>query len=237
MAGQDNDGQQPAWTYLPKGGFSKGAKQAAWICAGLLGVLFVILFVIGAPAGTGQAVFADMLIGLIFAVAGVWVVGGMIEFSSKLYDVGVKAGGGIAILLLVTFYIRPVYGASGTVLYDVNIPLGPDSTIEQVVATFETEFHGQVGDAIQLKIAKDIRYKVLRFRPAPPRVETVMLRASGDLLRRNNPKAAILEQINAQQECLQFVREGDVFVAKLDETRLEHTTTKDGLDVFYCGTG
>lgn len=91
----------------PAIGFSKGTKQGIWVCLALIILLAAVVFLGRPSVDPAEAIFADLLLSLTLSVAGVWVVGGMIEFSSKLYDVGVKAAGGIAILLLVNLYAKP----------------------------------------------------------------------------------------------------------------------------------
>lgn len=234
----DNDeGDRPrraAWTYLkPRGGFSKGTRQGVWVCAVLLALLFLTIFVFSAPPGTAQAVFADVVLGLLIAVAGVWVVGGMIELDSTLYDIGIKAGGGIAILLFVTLYFRPIYFSSGQVKYDENHELGKWGTIGIILTHYEKQFSQHERNAIHLQIPDDIREKVLNFRADPTNIEAVY-NANWGVLRRN-PKLRILDEIEKRQECLFFEEEDDKVVVKLQDDKLKiQKRPEDGATIYLC---
>lgn len=221
-----------AWAYIrPRGGFSKGTRQGVWVCAVLLVLLFLVVFVLGGPPQTGHAVFADAVLGLLLAVAGVWVVGGMIELDSKLSDIGVKAGGGIAILLLVTLYVRPIYFASGQAKYAESITLAPWHTIGLILEVYEGQFNRTGANAIHLVIPDNIREKVLSFRAERPDVQAVYKANWG--FPRRNPKLRILDQIEKRQDCLSFEEKDGKVYAKLTDNKLKTQTHPKGKPTIY----
>ena len=234
MANKD-DGKRPkpaAWTYIrPRGGFSKGTRQGLWVCAVLLALLFVNVFLFGTPPETAQAVLADVVLGLLIAVAGVWVVGGMIELDSTLGDIGIKVGGGVAILLCATFYVRPIYFASGQSSHAESITLAPWATIAPIITEYEGQFSRREPNAIHLKVPDDIREKVLNFRAERPEYGTAYKANWG--FPRRNPKLRILDQIQERQECLSFVEKDGKVVVMLIDTKLETQTHPEGKPTIY----
>ena len=226
----NNDGDDrvrgAAWTYIkPRGGFSKGTRWGLAVCAVLVLLLFLSIHFLGAAPGTAQAVLADALLGLLLAVAGVWVVGGIIELHTTLYDVSVKAGGGIAIVLLVAVSVRPIYYASGQVAYAESITINPWGTVGTIISHYNEQFARMQADAIHVAIPSNIENEVLRFRATHPPDITAEYKANWGFPRRN-PKLRILDAIEERQECLSFHEgENGEVRAALDKDKLE---TKSG---------
>ena len=236
--------RKSAWTYLkPSGGFTKGTLQGIKLCAGLLLLLFLTVFVLGAPPGTAQAVVADVLLGLLLAVAGVWVVGGMIEFDSTVKDVSIKAGGGIAILLLSVFYFSPFYSAAKVQVSHIeNYKLNSWATVAIILDEFQMQFRQDERDAINIHIPSNIAQKVLRFRPDPVGNE-IVYKDQWSFLCRNpnmrclceNPKLRILKKIESRQKCLSFEDINGTVHVKLNEELLEsRIRPEDGATIYLC---
>ncbi len=202
-----------------KRGFSKGTVQGLVVCAVLLVLLTLFIYVLGVPPGTAKATLADALLGLLIAVAGVWVVGGMIKIKTSLYGIDLKAFGGIAILLVVVLYFRPFYGASGQAEYADSITLDPCDTIGTIISFYEDQFGVQKEDGIQFEISEDIRKKVMNFRAYKPGSKVVYQANWG--FPRRNPVLRILDQIEDRQKCLKFKEEGNKIVVELNDNQLK----------------
>ena len=236
----DNDGgdrfQGAAWTYFkPRGGFSKGARQGLLVCAVLLLLLFLSIYVLGAPPGTPKAMFADTLLGLLLAVAGVWVVGGVVELDTTRYDLGIKAGGGIAILLLVTLYIQPISSASGQVKYAESITLSPWDTVGTILSHYKEQSAQMQADAIRIVIPQEIEDEVLNFRATTPPDVSSEYKTNWGFPRRN-PKLRVLDEITERQDCLSFAEQNGKFVAVLNGEKLEKKTrpAREEKTVYMC---
>lgn len=193
--------------------------QGLCVSAALLGLLIVVVFVFGVPPGTTKAVFADAVLGLLIAVFGVWVVGGTIELKTSLYDIGIKASGGIAILLLATFYVRPFYYALGYSDYAEDIVLSPWDTVATIITHYQGQFRRSEDNAIHVVIPDAIQEKVLRFRADQPGFQAIYQANWGGPPR--NPRLRVLDQIAERQDCLSFVEKGDRVVAQLRDTDLK----------------
>ena len=222
------------WTYLnPQGGFSKGTCQGLLVCAVLLGLLCLLVFAFGAQPSTPKAVVADVVTGLFVAVAGVWVVGGIFVLNSKVCDLSVKASGGVAIILFVAFYLRPMYLASGHVDYMESIEFGKEATMEILLDTYDGQFYRQEANAIHIVLPKPIREKVLNFRPAP--LDQVPIYQANWGFPRRNPKLRILDQIERHQDCLSFNETHGKVIAHLDMAKLKSSPrTNEDRPIYLC---
>lgn len=215
-------------------GFSKGTCQGLLVCVALLALLILIVYVFEAPPVTNKAILADVVLGLLFAVAVIWVVGGTIEFKTSLYNISIKATGGVAILLTIAFHFSPFYNASGHVEYDEYIDVGPWDTVGIILEHYEGQQLQQADNAIFLDIPPGIRDQVLKFRAVEPG-EKAAYKANWWIgVKRKNPKLRILDQIEEQQDCLSFVERNDKIAVKLNTDNLEKRTNPEGEDIFVC---
>ncbi|MDE0342152.1 MAG: hypothetical protein OXK82_03120 [Deltaproteobacteria bacterium] len=199
---------------------------------------FLTIFYFGTPPLTAKAVFADVVLGLLLAVAGVWVVGGMFEWKTTLYDVGIKAGGGIAIALLVALYVRPVYfatsfGPGPIPPYAESITLAPWEPIGVILDVYEEQFNRSRANAIHLVIPDDIRKQVWNFRAERPDVKAVYQANWG--FPRRSPKLRVLDQIEERQDCLSFEeKDGKVYAALVSEELKTVTRPTDKATIYLC---
>ncbi|MGP6089313.1 hypothetical protein [Antarctobacter jejuensis] len=199
---------------VPKDGMPRGVVHGMIVTAILLAVLFVVLFVMDAAPGTTQAIYADLIMALTLAVAGVWVVGGLVEISSTIWDVTLKATGGVAIILFVAIYVRPIYHANGAARHAESATLPAWGTMEQILSGYEADFHAGKPGAIRISLPEAQREKILNFHPAPPDVP-VILTGDWNLLRTVSPKADLLNKVGQRQSCLSFEERDGVYVAIL----------------------
>lgn len=239
MAGPDKKkseaGGRPAWTYnRPSAGLSKGSKQGFAITAIVALILFVIVFVMGVPPGSPRATFADFLLAAGLSALGVWGVGGMIEISGSIRDLSIKAGGGIAILVLVMFVYRPFYGTAVDTSFDEDFEVSEFGSIGVLLSAYEGQFFRDESGAIQLVIPENDRDRIMRFK-AEPVGQVGRYTANWDLLRQRNPRLEILAKISARQTCLSFVEEADGrVVARLDGELKENEIPGEDGTVLTC---
>jgi hypothetical protein len=215
-----------------------GTWRALVVVGVLLVLLIVQLLTVGAPPGTGLAVLADFLLGLVAATAGVWVLGGAFNVEGNVSGFSVKAAGGIALLFLVTFVLRLFYNAGGEVSGPVFVDLNEWTTIGPTLTRFQKEHDNNMPRAIDLQIASEIRPQIMAFRPLPPdREYSYRSTFWGAIL--ENPRVSFLKDIEQRQACLSFEPRGeDGYVARLEFDGLEeaHKSFESGetVTVTYC---
>ncbi|MCF4165157.1 hypothetical protein L2U69_05840 [Zavarzinia compransoris] len=130
---EGDGGDDPIHYLPPRHGFSEGTKKGLRATAWLLGVLVLIVLADHFVTGARLDVVADLVFALIVAVAGVWVVGGMVTIKSEAFDLGLKAGGGMALLLVFTIFVKPFSATDGVVAHDVVFVVDPDGEISSIV--------------------------------------------------------------------------------------------------------
>lgn len=215
-----------------------GTWRALAVVGVLLALLIIQLLTVGAAPGTGLAVLADLLLGFVAASAGVWILGGVFNIEGRISGFVVKAAGGVALLFLITFVLRPFYSAGGEVSGPVSVDIGEWTTIGPTLTRFQNEYDTNRPGAIEVQIAPEIQPQVMAFRPLPPEREySFSSTFLGALF--ENPRLSFLKDIEARQNCLFFdeSEQGNYFARLEVEQLIEADKTFDSGDtvtVFYC---
>jgi len=235
---QETKAAGAAWTYnRPSAGLSRGSKQGFSIFAATAVVLFVVVFVMGVPPESPRAIFSDFILAAGLSALGVWGVGGMIEISGTIRDLTVKAGGGIAIIVMVMFVFRPFNSAAVDTSYDEFYEIGPYGSIGALLSTYNAQFYSDDKNAIQILIPEEDKERIMNFRAEPIGVEASYT-ANWDILRQRNPRLEILSKIAGRQDCVSFEEKADSrVVVELHGTLVEHSVPDEDRKLYTCAPG
>lgn len=142
----------------PKHGMSGGNLLGFFFV--LLLVLLLMVWLAFSPSSDGQANLrmADVLLALIAAVAGVWVVGGVFNLSwGGAKDIGIRAAGGAGMIFAVLL-LRPFSGSDDFSECDFAQRIPFDADISALLVLAENK--------IGLKVNSADLEKLLRFNPS-----------------------------------------------------------------------
>ena len=231
--GKHSSSDQSTTYHPPKDGLSAGSKWGFIITLIAILVLFYLVFITGTPPGSGRAIVADFVLAAGLGALGVYGIGGMIEIGGKLFDFSVKAGGGIAIIVLVMFVVRPFHSADINTSYDEEFEVAADGTIGVLLETYNDQFLKSERDAIQVIIPEENKEKILNFK-AEQIGKTAIYRANWDLLRRRNPRIALLKIIEERQSCLSFEEISDHQVRAIIDDSLTIRNEVDDGTIYTC---
>lgn len=68
------------------------------------------------------------------------MVGGLFEFEGKFLDLSIKGGGGVAVLLLISVFVRPFYNAEGIAPDAIDVTLPKGETINFLIDAANSDY-------------------------------------------------------------------------------------------------
>jgi len=198
----------------PVSGMTRGTIQGLIVC----GILLVILiaFTGFSFVNSGSPIYKtlDLVFGLFFAVAVVWVVGGVFEIEGKVYDFVVKAGGGAAIMFVTLFWLKPYSSLGPVPKYPISFDFPAHETLSFIID--EVDNGRRNGNHNYIFNYNGNENEIRQLRPTALNLESTY-----------NGKhwTEIFEKFDADAPCLDVVEEeGDVISLNLN---IENTITRE----------
>jgi hypothetical protein len=209
----------------PVRGMTKGTRQGLYVCSVLLAILLGLTVFRDVSPGTPLARVLDFVLGLCFAIAVTFVVGGIFEIDGKIKDFSLKAGGGAAILFATMFWLQPISSAQPAPRWKKVVVLPADETLSFIIGQVDSE--RRQGDTAYKFDYGGQEDMIRRLRPLPP--------SAGSVTYNGNSWPEIFDRIDDDASCLNITVDetSSVISLKLSDkmTRTADQTVGDGRTV------
>jgi hypothetical protein len=208
----------------PREGFSRGTIQGLLVALPLIGILILITLIFEVRGGSGLAVTMDYLSAICAGIFIVWVVGGLFEFSGRIFDIGVKGAGGAAIVLFLAAWIRPYYNSNSFAPYKLDVTLPEGQGLAYFIDAVNSERNAN-NTNIQFQFGGD-EALIRRFRPPLP----------GNQTYRGNSWTDVFEKIGRSSPCITVETVGNTIHFSVDKNNTKEitATNSNGITLVSC---
>ena len=194
----------------PKDGFSQGTKQGLRVALPLLIVLVAIPLFVEVRADSALAVSLNVLASVLVAIVAVWVVGGLFELEGKYRDVGIKAAGGVAVLVFMLAWVEPFGNLRSFAPNAINVSLPGNTSIRFLYEELQAA-NGTSLAPVVVRFDGD-RATILSLRPKP--VDATLSYGGANWLE-------IFARVASQVHCLSASGSPTEITLKLDAAQTE----------------
>ena len=203
----------------PVEGMTRGTRQGLIVCGVLLATLLVFSLVsVGATHWLARTL--DLIFGLCLAVAVTFVVGGTFSIQGTIYDFGVKAGGGAALLFAIIFWLQPYSATQAPPKWPVSVTLAPYTSLGEIIDHVNDE-RARGAHTLRFEFSEEERL-VRQFRPIAPTATRTYNAKKWD---------EVFKEIERDSSCFRTAMKGsDVMVLSVDvaKTVEERVAKPDG---------